>query len=183
MSLKLRQLFFLSLFLTSCLAEMRFFPHRYKQIYDEHSSPPDTFLRRLEQDDLNRQNENRLNSPRISMRLRGDTELGYYYITLFFGTPLQRQTLIVDTGSSVTAIPCGECDCGPNHFDYSFDTRSSDTFQDIACYEQIGEYTCSDCNGKCYFHSGYAEGSAYNGNYKKDFVMFGDEAEKYYEIM
>lgn len=38
--------------------------------------------------------------------LRGDTVLGYYYATLFFGYPPQKETVIVDTGSSITAIPC-----------------------------------------------------------------------------
>ena len=38
--------------------------------------------------------------------LEGNTDLGYYYVTFSFGTPPQRQTLIVDTGSSKTIVPC-----------------------------------------------------------------------------
>lgn len=44
--------------------------------------------------------------PAVTLRLYGSTWLGYYYITLFFGTPPQRQNLIVDTGSTITTIPC-----------------------------------------------------------------------------
>lgn len=38
--------------------------------------------------------------------LKGNSELGYYYATLFFGFPPQKETLIVDTGSGITVIPC-----------------------------------------------------------------------------
>lgn len=40
------------------------------------------------------------------MPLDGSTELGYYYASLFVGSPPQKQTLIVDTGSGITAFPC-----------------------------------------------------------------------------
>ena len=42
----------------------------------------------------------------VTMRLYGNTIMGYYYVTLFFGSPLQRQNLIIDTGSTITTIPC-----------------------------------------------------------------------------
>lgn len=42
----------------------------------------------------------------VTLRLYGNTVMGYYYVTLFFGSPLQRQNLIVDTGSTITTIPC-----------------------------------------------------------------------------
>jgi len=38
--------------------------------------------------------------------LHGSSALGYYFTTLYFGTPAQKQTLIVDTGSTITTIPC-----------------------------------------------------------------------------
>ena len=41
------------------------------------------------------------------------TDFMYYYITMYFGSHMQPQTLIVDTGSSVAAIPCKEfCEDG-----------------------------------------------------------------------
>lgn len=39
-------------------------------------------------------------------KLLGSFDLGYYYTNLFVGTPPQKQTVIVDTGSSLTAFPC-----------------------------------------------------------------------------
>lgn len=37
----------------------------------------------------------------------GNASLGYYYVTLYVGTPdPQPQTVIVDTGSGILAVPC-----------------------------------------------------------------------------
>lgn len=41
-----------------------------------------------------------------TIKLLGSFDLGYYYTNLFVGTPPQKQTVIVDTGSSLTAFPC-----------------------------------------------------------------------------
>ncbi len=41
-----------------------------------------------------------------ALALEGSAELGYYYTTLFLGYPPQKQTFIVDTGSSMTVVPC-----------------------------------------------------------------------------
>lgn len=40
------------------------------------------------------------------------TGLEYYYATVYFGSKRQPQALIVDTGSSVAAVPCAEL-CSP----------------------------------------------------------------------
>lgn len=57
------------------------------------------------------------------------------------GTPPQRQTVIIDTGSSITAFPCTGCDhCGSNpttgeqyHLDDDFDTDASSTYEEKVC--------------------------------------------------
>ena len=115
-----------------------------------------------------------------TLTLQGDTLNGYYYATLFFGTPLQRQTLIVDTGSTLTAIPCSECgaNCGTSHFDPFFNESSSETFRYFDCNLPFGQYTCLDCLNQCPFHRDYQEGSSYDGHYIQDFISFGDGFEK-----
>lgn len=40
------------------------------------------------------------------MKLYGNTKLGYYFINIFVGSNFQREALIIDTGSWVTAFPC-----------------------------------------------------------------------------
>lgn len=51
-------------------------------------------------------NEEIVSETAVTLRLYGNTVMGYYYVTLFFGSQLQRQNLIVDTGSTITTIPC-----------------------------------------------------------------------------
>lgn len=38
--------------------------------------------------------------------LRGDVDIGYYYTSMFIGYPPQMETVIIDSGSSITAVPC-----------------------------------------------------------------------------
>ena len=46
----------------------------------------------------------------VSERLSGDIlSHGYFSAEVTVGTPPQRFSLIVDTGSSITAVPCAEC--------------------------------------------------------------------------
>ena len=77
---------------------------------------------------------------------------GTHYLDLWVGSPPQRQTVILDTGSSVTAFPCSGCfHCGDNpatgeiyHLDEDFDKFKSSTYQQFECaVGQQGE------NGKC----------------------------------
>eukprot|EP00804_Cyclotella_cryptica_P016088 CCRYP_004226-RA/>CCRYP_004226-RA protein AED:0.01 eAED:0.01 QI:284/1/1/1/0.5/0.33/3/2017/924 len=66
---------------------------------------------------------------------------GTHYLDLWVGTPPQRQTVIVDTGSSVTAFPCTGCEsCGADpstgtvyHLDPDYDKSASSTFQEGQC--------------------------------------------------
>lgn len=60
--------------------------------------------RRLSHDGRHIEHMNLLTTPLYG----NSTDFMYYYITMYFGTHRQPQTLIVDTGSSVAAIPCKE---------------------------------------------------------------------------
>jgi hypothetical protein len=96
---------------------------------------------------------------------------GTHYVDLWCGTPPQRQTVIVDTGSAVTAFPCSGCaDCGvpKYHIDQLFVESSSSTFRPSNCDDSNG---CISSRGHCSNHQctitmSYAEGSrwtAYEG--------------------
>lgn len=39
-------------------------------------------------------------------QLYGNAQLGYYYMNFYVGTPAKLQTVIIDTGSWLTAFPC-----------------------------------------------------------------------------
>ena len=65
------------------------------------------------------------------------TDLMYYYVTVYFGSHRQAQTLIVDTGSSVACVPCkeyciGSSNCG-KHINSLYETSQSNAFFAFDC--------------------------------------------------
>jgi len=88
---------------------------------------------------------------------------GTHYVDLWVGSPEpQRQTVIVDTGSQITAFPCVECvDCGESyHTDNYFDFRKSETFKKLGCDEcQLGH--CYSNDDQCNMGLSYQEGSSW----------------------
>jgi hypothetical protein len=49
---------------------------------------------------------------------------GYFYATLPLGSPAKAFGLIVDTGSTITYVPCHDCEhCGPNHYNEPYNPR------------------------------------------------------------
>lgn len=88
--------------------------------------------------------------------------LGTHYADLWCGTPPQRQTVIVDTGSQMTAFPCSQCSAGVyHHIDDPFRQELSRTFREPSCTE----CTWGDCRAdreegkRCTFTADYQEGS------------------------
>lgn len=90
---------------------------------------------------------------------------GTHYVDLWCGTPPQRQTVIVDTGSGVTAFPCSACsDCGvPRyHIDSLFDEAISSTFQHKTCSNGCVASRSRCSGGECKISMAYAEGSRWD---------------------
>ena len=91
---------------------------------------------------------------------------GTHYVDVWVGSPNpQRQTVIVDTGSGVTAFPCEECtNCGDKyHTDHYFKESESTSFKSLGCNECFKGY-CASMNGgkKCRISMSYAEGSSWS---------------------
>ena len=95
---------------------------------------------------------------------------GTHYIDLWCGSPPQRQTVIVDTGSGVTAFPCGSCsDCGvpKYHIDRLFKEEDSCSFRYAQCDKDEG-IPCTTHRGvcstdkHCKISMSYAEGSRWD---------------------
>ncbi len=129
----------------------------------------------LESDQMTSNSNNR--HLRKSDFFEGVTEVyqgyGAHFIDLWVGTPPQRQTVLVDTGSSTTAFPCNDChDCGQgHHMDANFNTTDSESFRDLECNECLK----GDCNAgnQCKMHLSYAEGSSWNAIEVSDLIHFG----------
>ena len=108
--------------------------------------------------------------------------LGTHYANVWVGSPVpQRQTVIVDTGSSSTAFPCApDCtDCGQGyHADLIFDPAASATFHPLACGECQGEKaTCAlPAADRCEFGTHYTEGSGWKAYQASDMFYVGGAA-------
>ena len=110
---------------------------------------------------LRRQRNLQNNDPHQTM---AGLYLGYgtHYVDLYCGTPPQRQTVIVDTGSSQTAFPCSACtDCGANYYHAGplFDERKSSTFEPHNCNTCSQRADCEEDTDQCTFAQYYSEGS------------------------
>lgn len=107
---------------------------------------------------------------------------GAYYIDLYLGSPPQRQTVLVDTGSENIAIPCSGCqDCGNAHTDRPFDPSSSASFVKLNCSDCLSG-KCSKSGDKCEVGSSYVEGSSWSGYEAQDFVYAGGRHDQALDI-
>ncbi|XP_031494658.1 aspartic proteinase 36-like [Nymphaea colorata] len=108
------------------------------------------------------------------MKLYDDLLLnGYYTTRLFIGTPPQEFALIVDSGSTVTYVPCDTCEQCGNHQDPKFQTSQSSTYEPVKCNIDC---TCDKDNAQCTYERQYAEMSSSSGVLGKDIVSFGNES-------
>nr|PIM05379.1 eukaryotic aspartyl protease superfamily protein [Toxoplasma gondii COUG] len=94
-------------------------------------------------------------------------QTAYYFADVVVGTPaVQRQSLILDTGSSVLAFPCTSCKSCGRHMDPPFDCSSSSTCKSVPCSS-----TCTHCDAKqkrCAYRVSYMEGSSLQGFWHED---------------
>ena len=120
---------------------------------------------------------------------------GTHHVHLYVGSPPQRQTLIVDTGSRTMAFPCRTCptcnDCCGTHASPYFDPSKSSTHFVSSCGSCLLE-GISDCpmqllSGRrtasaatsidggdvCTFAQKYTEGSAWRATEVEDLVWLG----------
>jgi len=84
---------------------------------------------------------------------------GTHYLDLWLGLPTpQRQTAVVDTGSSATAFPCLECrDCG-THADPPFNETASLSFRVSVCPSEPCAFGSCDVKGTCLVAHEYGSG-------------------------
>lgn len=101
---------------------------------------------------------------------------GTHHVHIYIGSPPQRQTLIVDTGSRLMAFPCAPCAaCGKHASPHYFDPSISTTDVTPTCGQcHLAEIsTCSEFSDKCVLHQKYTEGSGWHAYEVEDVVWFG----------
>ncbi|KAM5576706.1 aspartic proteinase 36-like [Rosa sericea] len=99
---------------------------------------------------------------------------GYYTTRLWIGTPPQMFALIVDTGSTVTYVPCSSCEQCGRHQDPKFDPESSNTYQAVKCNIDC---SCDNDRVNCIYERQYAEMSSSSGVLGEDLISFGNRSD------
>ncbi|KAJ6399967.1 hypothetical protein OIU84_015594 [Salix udensis] len=141
-----------------------------------HLSTPNLSAHRMPFDDhYSRRHLQNSELPKARMRLFDDLlSNGYYTTRLFIGTPPQEFALIVDTGSTVTYVPCSSCEQCGKHQDPRFQPELSSTYQPVKCNPSCN---CDDEGKQCTYERRYAEMSSSSGVIAEDVVSFGNESE------
>jgi len=99
--------------------------------------------------------------------------IGTHYAHVYVGTPPQRVSVIVDTGSHHTAFPCAGCKSCGKHTDSYFEPSKSSTLQKLGCN---GCVAAARCVAKtCQVSQSYTEGSSWKAVQMKDSYYVGGD--------
>jgi hypothetical protein len=83
------------------------------------------------------------------------TSINYYYIDLYIGNPPQKQSLIIDTGSHITSVPClPYCEKCGKHLNKYYDMHKSNESRLVDCTNHTCKNTwAGSCgtNNQCQF--------------------------------
>ncbi|KAJ9540791.1 hypothetical protein OSB04_027297 [Centaurea solstitialis] len=99
---------------------------------------------------------------------------GYYTTRLWIGSPPRKFALIVDTGSTVTYVPCSTCKRCGKHQDPKFDPEKSSTYKYVKCNSDC---MCDTHKKHCMYEREYAEMSTSSGVLGEDIISFGNQSE------
>lgn len=113
------------------------------------------------------------------VKIYGDDLTMYYWMHIMVGNPPVKQSVIIDTGSDYTAVPCNCApgDCGTHDYP-PLVVKESAAF--LKCGAKFGNYVCKNCDysrTNCTFYRHYAEGSSLAGQVMIQPVKFGDKGE------
>ena len=81
--------------------------------------------------------------------LHGNSTLGYYYADIYIGNPPQQQSVIMDTGSGLLALPCSKCtNCGYKHLNIPFKIQDSKSTRFVTCVSPLWTRTQDNKSAK-----------------------------------
>lgn len=103
-------------------------------------------------------------------------KLNYFYSNLYFGEDMQKQGLILDTGSSITTATCSPlCQKCGHHICPPYDIKNQKKI--ISCSDPKCKMVSSNCNSNsvsnCAFSISYSEGSSLRGVFINELIRFG----------
>ena len=108
---------------------------------------------------------------------------GTHHVHVYIGSPPQRQTLIVDTGSRLMAFPCQPCRACGKHTSKYFDPSISTTDVVPTCGNCIlNSSKCSSFSDHCILSQKYTEGSSWTAFELEDLVWFGTSPENWMHL-
>jgi len=141
-------------------------------------SDEEVFAEELDEDERRNRQRRRRTVENTSNEIMGGLYMGYgtHYVDLWCGSPPQRQTVIVDTGSSQTAFPCSDCqDCGSPkyHAGKLFDESKSSTFLAYDCENCSQRSVCNSKTDRCEIEQYYSEGSSWTAYEAMDSCYIG----------
>ena len=104
-------------------------------------------------------------------------KVNYYYSNIYIGENMQKQGLILDTGSSITTSTCSPlCKSCGKHIRPPYDIQSKQKI--ISCSDTKCRMVSSKCkrlnsSEECPFSISYSEGSSLNGVFINELIRFG----------
>lgn len=99
--------------------------------------------------------------------------VGEFLVPIYLGTPPQKASIIIDTGSDLTWIQSEPCaSCFPQ-IDSIFDPSKSSTYKRVACSasscKELANNACST-NGSCVYIYSYGDDSITEGYFSTESI-------------
>ena len=100
----------------------------------------------------------------------GISDFGYYFVDVRIGSPPQRLSAILDTGSEGLSLTCTTCrSCGDHHMDPFFNPAISSSFS------RLSQCPAANLrNPDCIFEKRYLEGSVLKGKMYAEHISFAN---------
>ncbi|CAI7745315.1 unnamed protein product [Closterium sp. NIES-53] len=109
----------------------------------------------------------------MQSRLHGSIRTdGYYSVDVWIGSPPRKFSLMVDTGSALTIVPCSSCSpCGA-HMNPPYSPSASNSYLPVSCRGGPCAGNRCDRQQRCAYSRRYAEESTSDGFLSSDLVSF-----------